>query len=174
MPDVPDVSVYRATAADLPVTERLWLMFRHDMSEFTGLLPRPDGTFRDDRLRAAFTDEDVAPYLLTSEGRPAGLAFVRGLTGQVRVLSSFFVVRGARRAGVGLRAVREVTARHPGRWEVAFQDENAGAVAFWRRVAADLAGDAWTEERRPVPGRPGLPPDVWISFRVAPTGPSPD
>jgi hypothetical protein len=36
----------------------------------------------------------------------------------VRVLSSFFVVRGARRSGIGLRAVRKIVARHPGRWEV--------------------------------------------------------
>jgi predicted acetyltransferase len=83
------------------------------------------------------------------------------------VLNSFFVARGARRAGIGLRAAREVVTRHPGRWEVAFQDDNEVAVQFWRRVAAEIAGEAWTEERRAVPGQPGLPPDVWISFEVA-------
>ncbi|WP_371872608.1 hypothetical protein [Streptomyces pacificus] len=35
---------------------------------------------------------------------------------------------------------------------------------FWRRVATEVADDAWTEERRPVPARPDVPPDVWISF----------
>jgi hypothetical protein len=64
---MPVTSLRLATAADRPVLERLWLMFRHDMSEFRGQLP---------------------------------------------------------------------------------------------------AGDAWTEERRPVPGQPGLPPDVWIAFDV--------
>ncbi|MGO9293911.1 MAG: GNAT family N-acetyltransferase, partial [Streptosporangiaceae bacterium] len=54
-------------------------------------------------------------------------------------------------------------ARHPGQWEVAFQDNNPVAVQFWRRVAAEIAGTACTEERRPVPGRPDFPPDVWIS-----------
>ncbi|MFD8307621.1 hypothetical protein ACFV29_35635 [Streptomyces sp. NPDC059690] len=39
----------------------------------------------------------------------------------MRVLNSFFVVRGARREGVGLRAVREVVGRHPSWWEVACQ-----------------------------------------------------
>lgn len=161
-----DVSVRPAGVTDRPTVERLWLMFRHDMSEFHGLLPRPDGTFRDDRLRMAFTEPGWAPYLLSCGDNPAGFAFVRGTHEPTRVLNSLFVVRGARRAGIGLRAVREIVAMHPGRWEVAFQDANVAAVRFWRRVATELAGDAWTEERRRVPGRPDLPPDVWISFGV--------
>ncbi|MFJ9709074.1 GNAT family N-acetyltransferase [Streptomyces sp. NPDC101234] len=161
-----DVSVRPAVPEDRPAVERLWLMFRHDLSEFRDILPNPDGTFRNERVQDAFSSPDSACYLLVSGERPVGLAFVRGLTGPVRVLNSFFVVRGARRAGIGLRGVREVLARHPGHWEIAFQYENPGAVAFWRRVAAEVAGDAWTEEPRPVPDRPELPPDVWISFEV--------
>jgi predicted acetyltransferase len=114
----------------------------------------------------AFSEPYWAPYLLTVGDSPAGLAFVRGLSGPTRVLSSFFVVRGARRTGIGLRAVQEVVARHPASWEVAFQDANMAAVCFWRRVATEIAGDSWTEERKPVPGGPDLPPDVWISFSV--------
>lgn len=161
-----DVSVRLATVDDRPAVERLWLMFRHDMSEFSEVLPFPDGTFRKERLEAAFTEAGWAPYLLTSGDRPVGLALVRGLAEPTRVLNSFFVVRGARRAGIGLSAVQQVVACHPGRWEVAFQDANAAAVRFWRRVATEVAGEAWSEERRPVPGRPDLPPDVWISFRA--------
>lgn len=157
-------SVRPVTASDRPAVERLWLMFQHDMSEFAGRLPNPDATFRSERLRSAFEDDDWTAYLFTSGDHPAGFAFVRSLSGPARVLNSFFVVRGARRSGIGLAAVQEVTARHPGPWEVAFQDANAGAVAFWRRVATEIVGDAWTEERRPVPNRPDVPPDVWISF----------
>ncbi|MFI5666284.1 GNAT family N-acetyltransferase [Streptomyces sp. NPDC051704] len=161
-----EISVRLANDAERSVLERLWLMFRHDLSEFGGLLPNPDGSFRSEWLQAAFDDTDWAPYLLTSGEHPVGLALVRGLGGYTRVLNSFFVVRGARRSGIGMRAVQEVVARHPGPWEVAFQDANLAAVHFWRRVAAEIAGEAWTEDRRPVPGRPDLPPDVWISFDV--------
>lgn len=169
-PTPPEVSVRPATPADHPVLERLWLMFRHDMADVDGRLPLPDGTYHGDRLAVALGgDPDWAPYLLASGERPVGLAFVRGLTGPVNVLNSFFVVRGARRAGHGLRAVQDVVARHAGRWEVAFQEQNAKAVCFWRRVAGEIAGTSWNEERRPVPGRPELPPDVWISFD-APAG----
>ncbi|KOU70930.1 acetyltransferase [Streptomyces sp. MMG1533] len=161
-----ELNIRPATPADRPAVERLWLLFRHDLSEFGGQLPNPDGTFRSERLEAAFSgDVGWAPYLFGLGERPVGFAFVRGLGGPTRVLNSFFVVRGVRRGGVGLRAVREVVARHPGEWEVAFQDANAGAVRFWRRVAVELAGDGWKEERRPVPDRPDLAPDVWVSFR---------
>ncbi|TMR05071.1 GNAT family N-acetyltransferase [Actinomadura soli] len=163
---MPDLSVRLADSGDRPVLERLWLMFQHDVSQFRGLLPRPDGTFRSERLHAAFHDPDWAAYLLTSDADPVGFATVRGLKDDKRVLSSFFIVRGARRTGLGLRSVREVIARHPGPWEVAFQDENVPAVHFWRRVATEIAPDAWTEELRPVPTSPQLPPDVWISFNA--------
>ncbi|WP_030666985.1 GNAT family N-acetyltransferase [Streptomyces cellulosae] len=161
-----ELDIRPATPADRPTVERLWLLFRHDLSEFGGQLPNPDGTFRSERLEAAFSgDPDWAPYLFSVGEHPVGFAFVRALSGPTRVLNSFFVVRGVRRSGVGLRAVREVVARHPGEWEIAFQDANAGAVRFWRRVAVELAGDRWEEERRPVPDRPDLAPDVWISLR---------
>lgn len=135
---------------------------------YLSLLPQcnPDGTFRSERLQAAFYDTDWAPYVLMSGEHPVGLALVRGLGGHSRVLNGFFVVRGARRSGIGMRAVQEVVTKPPGPWEVAFQDANEAAVHFWRRVATEIAGEAWTEDRRPVPGRPDLPPDVWISFDV--------
>ncbi|MER5212995.1 GNAT family N-acetyltransferase [Streptomyces sp. NPDC002838] len=161
-----ELTVRPATPADRPTVERLWLMFRHDLSKFGGQLPNPDGTFRSERLEAAFSGSaDWAPYLISRGEQPIGFAFVRALSTPTHVLNSFFVVRGVRREGVGLAAVREVVARHPGEWEVAFQDDNAGAVRFWRRVAEELAPGAWREERRPVQGRPDLAPDVWVSFR---------
>lgn len=159
-----DTSVRLADTADRTTVERLWLMFRHDMSDFQGVLPNPDGAFRDEWLHQAFSESDWAPYLPTSGDRPVGFALVRGLTGSTRVLNSFFVVRGARRAGIGLRTVQEILALHPGSWEIAFQDANMAAVRFWRRVATAIADDAWAEERRLVPGRPDLPPDTWISL----------
>ncbi|MGW4564250.1 GNAT family N-acetyltransferase [Streptomyces sp. NPDC004561] len=162
----PDVSVRPATPEDRPTVERLRLMFRHDLSEFWGVLPAADGTFRGDRVEQAFTAPGWAPYLLMCGERPAGLAFVRGLDGPIHVLNSFFLVRGARRRGLGLRAARDVLLRHPGPWEIAFQQDNAPAVAFWHRVAEDLAPGAWAREPRPVPDRPELPPDVWLSFTL--------
>lgn len=151
--------------------ERLWLMFRHDLSEFQGGRPNPDGTFRNERLQMATGDPGWAAYLVWKQDRPAGLALVRALDQPVRVLNAFFIVRGLRRTGIGSMAVREILLRHPGSWEVAFQADNEKAVQFWRRTATDMAGQHWSEERRAVPAKPDTPPDVWISFSTAEAAP---
>jgi len=171
----------------------LWLLFRHDMSAVSGELPGPDGRFRDDRLRAALDDlDDLAldaqgrgdgtgrsaavwrGYLASlddgatgrSDERPVAFALVRGLDAPTRVLSAFFVVRAARQRGVGRDVAAAVLRDVPGPWEIAFQDANAAAAAFWPRVATDVAGDRWAVAHRPVPGRPEVPPDAWLSLTV--------
>ncbi|MCK9793338.1 GNAT family N-acetyltransferase [Isoptericola sp. 4D.3] len=179
-PALQDLCVRRASGADRDVLERLWLLFRHDMSTVSGELPRADGRFRDDRLLAALDDlrGDGAParwraHLATTGsadgqgGSPVAFALVRGLDAPVRVLSAFFVVRAARRGGVGRDVAAAVLGEVPGAWEIAYQDANAAAAAFWPRVATDVAGDAWAVDHRPVPGRPDLPPDAWLSLTVA-------
>lgn len=164
----PDTPLYITVAKhdDRPVLEQLWTMFRHDMSEFSGTLPDPRARFRQERLDAALSDPGWCAYVLWLADAPVGLAVVRGLESNVRVMSSFFLVRAARRSGYALAAVAAITACHPGRWEVAFQGSNLTAAAFWRRAATDVSVGDWTEERRQVPQRPELPPDYWISFDV--------
>lgn len=127
---MPTTDLRRVDAADRALLERLWLMFRHDLSEYWQALPDADGTFRNDRLALALDDPDRAAYLLSRD------------------------------------AVHELVTRHPGPWAVAFQDANRAAVRFWRRAVTEIVGGGWVEERRPVPERPELPPDVWISFVI--------
>lgn len=154
--------------ADRALLERLWLLFRHDMSAFTGSLPLPDGTYRRERLDESFAEPGWATYLFHEADRPVGFAHVRNLGGPGPiVLSSFFLVAGARRRGYGMVAALDVVRRHPGAWEVAFQDANAAAVAFWPRVGAAASGGGdWRLEHRPIPGRPEIAPDAWICFTV--------
>jgi predicted acetyltransferase len=157
--------VRRADAGDRVVLERLWLMFRHDLSEFQGQLPGPDGGYRNERLESVLTgDPEWAGYLFYNGDNPIGFCFMRVLQQPVRVLNSFFIVRPMRRNGLGLRAVQEVLTNHPGPCEVAFQENNPTAVRFWQRVATEISGDTWTQESRPVHGSPGA--DLWISFKV--------
>jgi predicted acetyltransferase len=161
---VADLLVRRANSAD-PVDraalERMWLLHRHDMSEFNGKLPNPDGSFRSEWLHSALEDENWAAYLALVGDRPAGIAFVRALEQPTRVLNTFFIVRGARRSGYGTQFVKQVLAAHPGPWEIAFQEQNVKAARFWRRVAAEVAGDAWHEEVRASTAG-GTAPNVWV------------
>ena len=78
----------------------------------------------------------------------------------------FFVVRAMRGQGVGRAAAEALFALHPGIWEIPFQEENPAAARFWRGVAAHAARHGVREERRPVPGKPEVPHDVWLTVAV--------
>jgi hypothetical protein len=49
---------------------------------------------------------------------------------------------------------------------VPFQNENPRAAAFWRRLAATTLADV-SEATYAVPGKPHLPPDVWLTATYA-------
>jgi predicted acetyltransferase len=162
----PTLSLAPVTAETRPVLERLWQLYRHDLSEFRGMLPDESGTFHARSLEPFLGDDaDRRAHLFRTDG-PVGFAFVSRVTSEPRLMSEFFVVRGARRQGLGRAAVDALFALYPGIWEIPFQEGNPGAARFWRRVAADVAGESVREDRRPVPGKPHIPPDVWLTFVV--------
>jgi predicted acetyltransferase len=155
------------TDADRPLVERLWQLYSHDMSEVRGTFPNGEGLYKAGRLPTYLDDPDACGYLISHDDSPAGFAFVTGASDELKKMGDFFVVRAARRKGVGYRVARELVERHPGRWEIGFQGTNTGAPEFWRRVAADLGGADWIEERRPVPGKPHIPHDHFVIFTAA-------
>ena len=161
-----------AVTPDLhPVVERLWQLYRHDLSEFRDSYPDADGLYKVGPLAAYLAGEGDRTALLVRSGTSAvGFVLLRGLSDRPAVLGEFFVSRAVRGRGVGYQVATEVMRRWPGSWVIAFQEENPRAARFWRRVATDLAGSTWTEQRIPVPDKPWLPPDVWLSLEVPPPG----
>lgn len=158
------------TAEDREAVERLWQLYSHDMSEVRGTVPDARGLFRAGRLPGYFDDPDRSGHVISDGSSYAGFAFVTGLSGDVRSMGDFFVVRSMRRTGVGFAVASQLLVEHPGRWEIGFQGENGGAPEFWRRVVGDLVGSAgsgWQEQLRPVPGKPHIPHDHFLVFEVA-------
>jgi predicted acetyltransferase len=154
-----------ATTDDHPALGRLWLLFRHHMSTYTRALPDPDGTYGCERLRRATSDPTWNAWMLTAADHPLGFALTRAMDEPVRVINSFFLVGPARGHGLGQCFARAVARASPGTWTVAYQDGNIAAARFWARVAARL-DPGWWLQHRPVPGRPDLPPDAWVTFRA--------
>jgi len=158
------------------VVERLWQLYRHDLSEFRGThrpqsfrgtLPDEDGAFHTRTLTPFLADDTArAAYLFYLADSPVGFAFVSRVASERHLMSEFFVVRGVRKQGVGRAAVEALFALHPGTWEIPFQENNVAAARFWRGVAAQVDGEGFREERRPVPGKPDVPSDVWITLSV--------
>jgi|tagenome__1003787_1003787.scaffolds.fasta_scaffold20615173_2 predicted acetyltransferase len=164
-----DVELVPVTPDLHDVVARLWQLYRHDLSEFRDSYPDADGLYRTGPLAAYLAGEDDRSALLVRHGESAvGFVLLRGLTERPAVLGEFFVSRAVRRRGVGHQVATEVMRSSPGRWVIAFQEENPRAARFWRRVATDLAGTTWTEQRIPVPDKPWLPPDVWLTLEVPP------
>jgi predicted acetyltransferase len=148
-----------------PIVENLLQLYIHDLSHFR--LTRPDeaGRFNhDDRYALFFTDPDRCAYIFRDASGPVGFGLVRGLREPRRLMAGFFIVRGVRRLGVGRHVALAMLRQHVGVWEIPFQDENVGAARFWRELAAAAVGKKWTEDRRPVPMKPHIPDDVWITL----------
>jgi predicted acetyltransferase len=154
------------TEENRPVAERLWQLYRHDLSAFRGSMPNADGLYKPGPLPAYFGDPDRCGYLIYTAAVPAGFALIYGLSGGTRAIGEFFIVRAARRRGLGRAAAMQILQRHPGPWEMAFQEENPDAARFWRRLVADATGGAYREERRPVAGKPEIPPDTWLLLTI--------
>lgn len=170
MPNV--VLVELVTVEGRPALERMWQLYTHDLSEFRGTMPDAEGRYATERLASFFDDPDRACYVIRQDSGLAGFALIRGLSAEPRVVGEFFIVRAARRHRVGYQAAVEILRAHPGRWEIAFQEENPAAARFWRLVGADVAGSTCIEERRPIPGKPNLRPDTWLMLTTPTSQPS--
>jgi len=160
------VGLRAITDDDTPLIDRLWQLYIHDLSQSRGSLPDAAGLFKLGHLQwFREQPDDWKGFLVTYEDAPAGFAFVGvNWEGGKRTIGEFFVVRGVRRRGVGESVARTLIERYPGAWEIAFQDDNAGARAFWKHVVSDIVGEAWLEEWRLVPNKPHIPPDHWLMF----------
>jgi predicted acetyltransferase len=158
------IELRELTSEEHEIAERFWQLFLHDLSEFRNSHPDEHGAFKRRHLEPYLVpDSDRVAYLVYRSTRPVGIALVCGLSGEVRQFDQFFIVRSQRGTGVGQAAARETISRFPGRWEVAFQNENPSAANFWRRLAAEV-GTNVQERLQPVPNKPNIPPDVILSF----------
>ncbi len=163
------MEIERVHADQWGIVAWLWQAYRNDMAHMIpDSLPYPDGRYRHVPLDAHPRSPDHAGFLAwmphpqADEPAPVGFALVKGITGERRAISGFWIAPGARRGGLGQRLALHAIAAYDGPWEIAFQHDNPGAGEFWRRVATACWGESWTETEEPVPGRPDVPPDHWI------------
>ncbi|MFN8157167.1 MAG: GNAT family N-acetyltransferase [Candidatus Nanopelagicales bacterium] len=162
---MPEVVLESVGREHLDVLARLSQLERHDLSEFRGSVPGADGLFRDTRLASYVDDPEREALLIRSEGRLVGFVLVRPHELGGRSIGEFFVVRAVRHQGVGRAAALALLRGRPGRWGIAFQEENARAARFWRLLAAEAAVGDVVEEVRLAPD--GVHADTWLWLDVA-------
>ncbi|GAA0485825.1 hypothetical protein Ade02nite_09430 [Paractinoplanes deccanensis] len=146
------------------VLSNLGQLFRHDLSEWYGLLPNDDGTFNDRQLDIFLTglERERRAWLIRAAGRTGGYVMTAPAEGGGTSITAFFVVRALRRTGVGRAAAVQLIRLLPGRWRIGFQRYNPGVEVFWSRVATEVAGDKWEIHDGPAPDT--RPPDTFITF----------
>lgn len=104
----------------------------------------------DEPLAGWFNERSSTPLVLIDGGRRVGFALVaRGTAGEAdHCLSDFYVLRTARRRGIGAQAAAQIFAHFGGRWEVVEDERNLAALQFWRRVIGALTAGRFREGRR--------------------------
>jgi predicted acetyltransferase len=138
-----EVELVQVTEADKSVLANLVQFYRYDFSPIRHFELTDHGGFVYRYLDHYFVDgSDREPCFIRHRGRLAGFTMTRAKgEGAValREVAEFFVVRAHRRCGVGRAAAVLMFNRHPGRWEVAWDDDNAEAAAFWPVAVATVA-----------------------------------
>lgn len=152
-----------------PALTWLWQRFKYDLASATDAWPYPDGRYQTSPIGDGPSPDLVAylvwrPHPKTGADAPVAFALVDGLETERRSIHAFWVVPQLRRLGLGHEFALAILARHPSPWLIGFQHENVPAGSFWRRVATEaFAAEGWNEQREPIPGRPDVPPDHYIT-----------
>ncbi|MBS0360708.1 MAG: acetyltransferase [Proteobacteria bacterium] len=148
-----DVTLHIVEPAQKPVLENLLQLYTHDFSEFWA--GREEGELQEDGRFAQYlhldsywaeaaSEEGRAPLFIRTEGYLAGFALVNRFSHSGlpvdHAVAEFWIARKHRRFGVGLAAAVKILGHRPGQWEMAVARRNAGALPFWRKVAAEVAG----------------------------------
>ena len=148
------VSLDQASEADSALLSNLLELYIHDMSEvFPHVQLGPDGRFGYSRLPLYWSEPDRRfAFLIRCDGRIAGFILVtRGSPAvpdpDVLDVAEFFVLRQYRRAGTGREAAFMLWQRLPATWivRVLENNNNAGALAFWRDTIATFTNGSFSE-----------------------------
>ena len=139
------IEVLPATTEQEPVLANLLELYAHDFSEFSDLKIGLDGRFSYEPLLLYWRESNRFPFLVRANGDLAGFVLVQqgsqvSGAGEIWDVAEFFVLRGYRRHGVGLRVAHDVWRMFTGPWEVRVTDKNPVARAFWQRAVSEFTG----------------------------------
>ena len=142
----PHLQIIPAAAEQLPILANLLELYAHDFSEFHHLDIGEDGRFGYRSLPLYWSEPNRYPFLVRTDGRLAGFAFVRRgseLSGNDAVwdMAEFFIVRGCRKRGIGTQVAHELWRRLPGRWEIRVMQANVAGQHFWTKAISSFTGE---------------------------------
>jgi predicted acetyltransferase len=140
-----EIEIVPALPAQEPILANLLELYRYDFSEFIDLKLGADGRFGYKHLPLYWQESDRHPFLVMANGYIAGFVFVRkgseiSHDPDVWDIAEFFIMRGFRRLGIGMRVAQEIWQKFPGKWEVRVMARNPKAKVFWERTIERFLG----------------------------------
>ena len=139
------IEVLPATTEQQPVLANLFELYAHDFSELSDLKIGVDGRFGYEPLSLYWSESNRFPFLVRANGELAGFVLVQqgsqvSGAGEIWDVAEFFILRGYRRHGVGMKVAHDVWRMFTGRWEVRVADKNLVARAFWKHAVSEFTG----------------------------------
>lgn len=142
-----EVKLHRAGPEKARTIANLFQLYVHDFTDFwtdRRVEIGEDGRFPPyPPLESFWRDPASSAWLIRADGAIAGFALINDYSHSGEptdfAMAEFFVARHYRREGVGRAAALQAIAARPGQWEIAVARKNAGALVFWRGVAAVAA-----------------------------------
>jgi predicted acetyltransferase len=162
------VALEPITRDQAPVLRNLFELYAYDFSEYVPIDLQPSGRFEVPVGDQWWAREDHFPFFIRADGKLGGFALARrgsrvNAATDVMDVAEFFVLRGARRHGVGSAAAIALFGMFPGAWEIRIRRANSAALTFWAKVAASWLG-------HPVAAQSLSIDDVdWDLLRVEPS-----
>ena len=145
---MPKVELEPCGADKRPVIEAMFQLYVHDFSDYWAGEPRgelkEDGRFEDyPGLDRYWTEPERSAWLIRRRRPPGRVRPAVGLQpfrcpGRPRHGRVLRGPKASPRRG-GVRGREPVDRARKGQWEIAIARANVGALAFWRRVAAEVA-----------------------------------
>lgn len=164
-----EVALEPIPAERASVLQNLFELYAHDFSEQMPLQLQPSGRFELSPGDVWWTRDDHFAYFIRLRGELAGFALARRgsrttQASDVMDVAEFFVLRGARHAGVGTRAAHALFRLFPGAWEVRVRRSNPTALRFWSRAV-----ESWTAQPAAVLSM-SIKGVEWSVLRFGPAG----
>ena len=90
-----------------------------------------------------WTDPAVLPYIIRLDDKPIGFIIVKSAEHYPHVpvdygLLEFFILNKYRKRGVGTKSISLLLKELPGKWELAWLENNRVAEKFWKRTISCL------------------------------------
>lgn len=141
-----EVEIVRAAPEQEPLLANLLELYAHDFSEFSELKIGEDGRFGYPYLSLYWKEPRRHPFLIKADGQLAGFVLLQkgsqvSVDTEIWDVAEFFILRGYRRHGIGMKAAHAVWKMFKGKWEVRVMEQNNQAKGFWSRAVNEFTGE---------------------------------